>query len=216
MTSRQPPRLATWMLHRFGLGRRMESLIGDLSEQYANGRSVGWYWRQTFTAIATGFINASRKHGPSLVLALAAAWSVILIWRELNALLIGISGDIYWPLRKLFRTSEFLRDISDGWDERTGPLVSIWLVAASIRVLSFAVSGWVAARVHSANPWTALLILATTVFAWRFPWLQLRVIESEYALLIHYTTAVGGILLGGAWVARSRRPECREGKPAPG
>lgn len=210
MTFRQPPRLATWVLQRFGYGRRMESLIGDLSEQYAAGKSARWYWRQTFTAIATGLVSAARRHGPSLALALVAAWSVILVWRELNALFMGIAGELYWSVRNVFRTSEFLRELSYGWDKRTGSLISIWCIGASLRVLLFGVSGWTAARLHSANPRTAVLVLAATVLVWRLPWLQLQVFATDYQLLIHYSTAIGGILLGGLWAARSRGPECQE------
>src|SRR5262245_45031682 len=130
MTFRQPPRLATWMLQRFGQGRRMESLIGDLSEQFATGKSAGWYWRQTITALAAGFISVGRRHGASLALALAAAWGVILIWYQLNTLFIHVSGDLYWLLRDVFRTSSFLRELTTGWDKRAGSLMSIWFIGA--------------------------------------------------------------------------------------
>ena len=50
MASR-PPRLADWLLRRLTSGRRRDSIIGDLHEQYARGRTVFWFWRHTLTTI---------------------------------------------------------------------------------------------------------------------------------------------------------------------
>jgi len=47
-----PPRLANWLLERFGTTSRLHSLLGDLAEEYANGRSRGWYWRQALGTVA--------------------------------------------------------------------------------------------------------------------------------------------------------------------
>jgi uncharacterized protein involved in exopolysaccharide biosynthesis len=49
-----PPRLADWLLQRLATGRRQQSILGDLHEQYRRGRSVAWYWRQTITTILVG------------------------------------------------------------------------------------------------------------------------------------------------------------------
>ena len=54
MTVPRPPRLADWLLQRFAEGPRHQSIVGDLHEQYARGRSVAWYWRQTITTILVG------------------------------------------------------------------------------------------------------------------------------------------------------------------
>ena len=55
-----PPRAATWLLRRFAAGRHSESLEGDLIEQYAQGRSQLWYWRQVATAILLAQSRAFR------------------------------------------------------------------------------------------------------------------------------------------------------------
>jgi uncharacterized protein involved in exopolysaccharide biosynthesis len=54
MTAPRPPRLADWLLQRLAEGRRQQSILGDLHEQYARGRTVAWYWRQTITTILVG------------------------------------------------------------------------------------------------------------------------------------------------------------------
>jgi len=53
VSARQPPTLAVWLLTRLGLTKRNEPLAGDLLEEFCNGRTAGWYWRQTFMAIST-------------------------------------------------------------------------------------------------------------------------------------------------------------------
>ncbi|HXC07390.1 MAG TPA: hypothetical protein VNV61_00570 [Steroidobacteraceae bacterium] len=46
MSERVPPKLASWLLRRCGSPFHGESLEGDLFEQYQEGRSRAWYWRQ--------------------------------------------------------------------------------------------------------------------------------------------------------------------------
>lgn len=45
---RQPPRVVTWLLERFGV---RESLVGDLIEQYEHGRSLRWFCQQALLAV---------------------------------------------------------------------------------------------------------------------------------------------------------------------
>src|SRR5579862_2098572 len=54
MTQRQPPRIATWLLQRMGIAGQNPALAGDLLEEFQNGRSAVWYWRQILWAIAMG------------------------------------------------------------------------------------------------------------------------------------------------------------------
>lgn len=49
MTTVHPPRLALWLLDRFGPGD--EGLTGDLLEELDRGRSRAWFWRQAAAAI---------------------------------------------------------------------------------------------------------------------------------------------------------------------
>jgi len=54
MRDQQPPRVATWLAQHLMCGPRRESLLGDLIEQYRQGRSGIWYWRQVLGAILVG------------------------------------------------------------------------------------------------------------------------------------------------------------------
>ena len=47
---RRPPRLASWLLEQLAPGN--DPLRGDLEEEFANGRTGAWYWRQVVAAVA--------------------------------------------------------------------------------------------------------------------------------------------------------------------
>jgi len=49
-------------LRHFGCSSRNDSIIGDLVEQYQQGRSRVWYWRQVFIAILVSFVTEIRLH----------------------------------------------------------------------------------------------------------------------------------------------------------
>jgi ABC-type sugar transport system permease subunit len=51
MNERVPPKLALWVLKQWGSPYHSESLAGDLIEQYQEGRSRAWYWKQVLAAI---------------------------------------------------------------------------------------------------------------------------------------------------------------------
>ncbi len=56
-------------------GRRNDALAGDLLEEFRNGRSTRWYWRQVLAAIAIGGGREIVNH--RMVLLFAAAWSML-------------------------------------------------------------------------------------------------------------------------------------------
>ena len=59
MTSRRPPRLIEALLRRLPADR--EPLIGDLLEEFQQGRSAPWLWRQVLSASA---LDLLRPRGP--------------------------------------------------------------------------------------------------------------------------------------------------------
>ena len=64
MIPRPTPTVATWLLKLFCSGPEQESVIGDLIEQYQQGRGRFWYWRQV---IAIVFYGHYRDAGPRLL-----------------------------------------------------------------------------------------------------------------------------------------------------
>lgn len=77
MKSATPPKLAAWLLHHHVHGYRTESLAGDLTEEYADGRGDAWYWGQVLRAVTTSYHRALKLHGLRLLVALAAGWCAI-------------------------------------------------------------------------------------------------------------------------------------------
>jgi hypothetical protein len=49
MSVLRPPGAATWLLQH--LGSDNGPLAGDLLEEFSEGRTAHWYWRQVMTAI---------------------------------------------------------------------------------------------------------------------------------------------------------------------
>lgn len=73
MKRKQPPCVATWLLEHLAMGPRNESLAGDLLEEFSSGRTVGWYWRQTVSALAIVYSQALLHRGP--MVAFVFLWS---------------------------------------------------------------------------------------------------------------------------------------------
>jgi hypothetical protein len=61
MIERDPPALALWLLKSCGSAYHGESLAGDLIEQYGEGRSRAWLWRQVAVAIVAGRLRFLRR-----------------------------------------------------------------------------------------------------------------------------------------------------------
>jgi hypothetical protein len=75
-------------------GGRDEGLAGDLLEEFRAGRSDGWYWRQTLSACAQGWLGNLNGNRNLLLFAvlwstLAPAWTMLIDRFENNARLFG-------------------------------------------------------------------------------------------------------------------------------
>jgi hypothetical protein len=86
MTLRIPPRMATWLLKHLGPGYRLESLAGDLFEEYQLDRSRAWYWRQTAAAVLSGGTRRLRLTVTKFVLT-----AVLRVLIELGIIVGGIA-----------------------------------------------------------------------------------------------------------------------------
>jgi hypothetical protein len=76
VTRSAPPRLASWLLKRFAFGPQRESLVGDIVEQYQQGRSSMWYQRQTLATVFIGSVMRVRAHPRRALRALVLAATV--------------------------------------------------------------------------------------------------------------------------------------------
>lgn len=102
MSQRRPPILATWLLQHLGDRYRRDALIGDLIEEYHQGRSYGWYWRQAFSALFAAGRNTLRRHRSSL-LALAIWWGVWvtagIVFKSVVLWIFALDSSLLWLLR---------------------------------------------------------------------------------------------------------------------
>lgn len=97
MSIRKPPGVATWLLDKLGYTRRNAALAGDLLEEFRNGRSRAWYWRQTANVIGSGF----RRNGFSAGILVACGFVFLIqalidygFWRMHRPLVISFWKDI--------------------------------------------------------------------------------------------------------------------------
>ena len=157
MRSSQPPAGATWLLERLNFGHRNDALIGDLVEQYGNGRSGAWYWRQALTAITVAFCQEIRAHKLLAVRAVATGWAVLYVYQVfVSAWLNGILTSLWQilPLAFQYRVPyEFV------W----------WIIWLSV----WAASGWIVARLHRGHQTAMVLLFSASVLLWKLRMLPL-------------------------------------------
>lgn len=189
MTQRTPPKLATWLLTRLCTARRAESLIGDLHEQFAAGRSEGWYWRQVLVALAQSARQAVRVHALSFVGAITAGWIVMFAWFALN---MSMTGSHVYAFEFVYRTL----GIANG---ETAWTVIYWFTAV-LRVIFFAFGAWLTVRLHRAHPYAVAIALIGSLYLVRLvPWRTYAALEPMAMAIVHSTTALAGLFIGAAW-----------------
>jgi hypothetical protein len=195
MNERHPPKLATWLLTHLCNGSRDDSLIGDLHEQFATGRSSGWYWRQSLVALAQSTRRAMRLHTLSFVGAIAASWTVLFAWFALNMTMTAYHASVLRFVHGTFAVANG----HQAW------MVIYWLAAGS-RVILFAIAGWLAVRIHRAHPYAVAVALLASAWMVRWvPWRTYRAFDTDTLALIHDVTAIGGLLLGAAWAIHKEK-----------
>ena len=75
-------KLAMWLLARFGVLERNESLAGDLLEERAAGRSRVWLWRQVVSAIVESVLRDWKEHWALALRAIATGWLLNAAWGQ--------------------------------------------------------------------------------------------------------------------------------------
>jgi hypothetical protein len=148
----EPPRIATWLAERFLTKRQRESLVGDLIEQYGEGRSVAWYWGQVLGAIVASTTEELVGHK---VMALRAL-----------ALGLGLYFLFSFPVSWMSATAQ-------GWIGSAlvscGPAAfwcQFWSNQFSAELLVYAacaLSGWIIARLHREHAIPAVCLFSAAV-----------------------------------------------------
>ena len=198
MKSAPAPKIATWLLKRLNSTPDNEALIGDLVEQYLQGRSRLWYWKQTFLAIAVSFGGEISRHPALTLRAVASGWAVIFLYRllfrpstvalsiTLSVMQLHAHGVLYGALSHLY------------WYFIYTPVL--------------AAAGWLVARLHREHRGVMVLAFAASkvlTFAPHvFSYTTHAVIGPAYLRYVGdemwaAVTTTAMILLGGIWQASS-------------
>lgn len=156
MTTRAPPRLATWLLEGLGSSVRADELVGDLTEQFAEGRSRLWYWRQATGAIAVTLRRTLLSDAPSFIAAVLVGYAANSLWRLGNSLVLA-------PLHGTLDASPHPLALDTLAQFSTLRVSQVLLTA-----LTF-VSVWIVTRIHRAHQRAVVLALAVAVIAPRLP-----------------------------------------------
>jgi hypothetical protein len=179
---RQPPRPASWLLERLAGRSDFDPLLGDLAEQFAQGRSGFWYWWQTVGVLGIELLRILRQHGLSFGAAVLVGCALTQLW------MLG-SSYAFQPLY-----ANLPQVSAHPWT--AGALLRVagmQLNAISNSVLTFA-TVWLVIRVHRAHQRAVVMVivrlLSDAVTHARFTFALVRVIVPT-ALQTVYTLAEG-------------------------
>ena len=174
MTRSRPPRLATWLLRRFGCSSNNDAVIGDLAERYSKVKTPIWYWRQVIVSIVIGALNDIRGHKLLTLRDLVLGW--VVLWASVGSIyqFLQVATDEWLPGAH-FRLDQFLRNVfptihSWGFLRAYADLVEFhpnaipMAIGLLAPVLSGIVTGWIVAKVHHPHDRSLLLLLNTALF----------------------------------------------------
>jgi hypothetical protein len=133
MTHRQPPRIPKWFLEHLASGRRLESLIGDLDEQFADRQSATWYARQVAAAILIGVLDDIRDNKLLAVRMALMGFGSVLAW-------VALTASFYLPVAEKWfdpRVNDLIAALLFWY----GPLTELWC-------LGCLATGWLIGRLH--------------------------------------------------------------------
>jgi hypothetical protein len=206
MNRAAPPRFSTWLLQRFAISHRRDSMVGDLVEQYAEGRSAMWYRRQVLTTIAVAMWADLRGHK------LLAAQAIVL-WFVATFAVFAFTGSVQQALHPYFLSREWPSEFwMRFWNWYGVPFVLVNSIG------SMAI-GWLIATFTRRHGITMVLICAVGQALLAAPWgfhvwnrLQAGLMpfwDVRLALIFQavYLFAILPfcLLLGGSWAGRTDR-----------
>ena len=205
MKTSEPPHLSTWLLERFAPRHKRESLMGDLREQYHEGRSAMWYRRQVFGTILAGVAADIIAHKLHAVRALAFCW---LVTSLLSQFLGWLRPQLFvrWGT-SLWGESDLLRQF---WAWYSVPFFVLLCLGC------FA-TGWMIARMHRRHSAGMVILCAVSLLlpASLWGWRTWRLLQAglwpywDYRLALMFQAAVlfvacpVCVLLGGLWATSS-------------
>jgi hypothetical protein len=205
-------------LIQFGCGPRNEAILGDLIEQYGQGRSHLWYWRQCLIAIGTSVLGEVSQQKLRSVAAISVGWIIFAFYRS------AFDRPLFqsFSLQLDFNSFQF-KIPPTGYITYWMYVVVLSLAFAAIAFFVGAFSGRVVAKCQpSAHGSTVLMYTASLCGYWLFalvftivksglagvgvvPGHEIRDVLALPFSLLPWVTAIVGILLGGGLLQSSVR-----------
>jgi len=209
MTPVQPPRLAAWLLRQFGSSPKNESIIGDLSERFRQGRSRMWYWRQVTIAIIESAFTDLRTRK------LVGLRAVVL-----GLIVIHIVGNTMFNLfGRVLAATQYFRLIGVMLVP-TGTPFPVWVYPffAAVVCIVGMISGWVVGRLHRRHRAAMVLLYALSMLLYLFGFAIVEGLETSalsgggsFAFyLVNCTVVLMGILFGGTFHMSRRDATCAQ------
>jgi hypothetical protein len=178
MKPSKPPALATWLVEHIQFSATDGAIAGDLLEEFTQGRSAAWYWRQVLVAIIVGYGKEVRNH-----------WIL-----AIRAVLIGlaVSTGVSILLHSLIDT------LHEHGMMHSIPRFAPWALTS---FLSGIISGWFVAFLHPKNRRAMLLTFAGTLLIWSLMGRGVMPGSERLAsLLIDYVVVMVGIVAGALMI----------------
>ena len=186
-------------------GYRAASLIGDLTEEYAQGRSALWYWRQVLLAVITSYLRLLRIHGISFLGATALGaggvqvcvaliqWMSEFVWHwELATFGVGL-------------TAAYLQSMEH---------ILFWVAWTPLTAVIYCSLGRLIAAIHRSHPKLVVGIFTAFILLSRLPWtIRLFLVDGDDSQYFSYPVqdliatliCVAGAWLGCIWHLRVGR-----------
>jgi hypothetical protein len=179
--------MAEWLLERFGIPQRNQSLVGDLMEEYSAGRSGFWLLRQIVNAIATTVAHDIKHHWLLTARAIAMGWALFFGWALILGHLHQVNGFVAILPNLLLSFQIVFYLTFTLWPAFIG-----WLIARTHRaqqaamVLAYAASLVIYDICGIAIQWPAIKRLRPSFFQWEF-------LIGEVCAVVFFTL-IGGFL----------------------
>ena len=218
MTSKQPPRIATWMLEHFGSGSNNDAVLGDLAEQYRQKDSAMWYWRQAMKAIPVSLFKEIRGHKRIAASALLTGWGMWIVYVTW----------IFPLLTPFFFGGNFgvaiepRAPIGTAWSVLWAPVLVqaglarpfSFVFGVALPLIVWTMCGWLVARFHRNQQTAVVLLFAGSILLMDLLLFGPFILNVKPAVAYHFVGPVAanvaasvlGILLGGGLLRyRSKR-----------
>ena len=212
--------MATWILTHFGSGPHIDTVLGDLAEEFVQNKSAMYYWRQTMKTIPVSFVREIRAHKRIAARALLTGWTAwffaaLLIFPVLFlGTNVGIDVTHSHPL-DIIQGMFWTPVLGPASLHREGPWVTpfSYVLAVVLPLIVGTVSGWLVSRFHREHRTAVVLLFAGSVlltnlflvgpFTFRVGYRVLYIFAGPLAASA--VASVLGILIGGGLLRHRSR-----------